>query len=118
MWLWQNFENWMQLGTFHQKLQNQEFGWLWKRWGRFVFVDSRTFKYEEERNDNMPNYEQVFDNVFDRRESKYCGVLIKKCHKFEGKQVIFLQTAQQLEVKNINVVPGQLFCISIKLNLS
>ena len=66
----------------------------------------------------MPNYEQVFDNVFDRRESKYCGVLIKKCHKFEGKQVIFLQTAQQLKVKNINVVPGQLFCISIKLNLS
>ena len=53
-------------------------------------MDSRTFKYEGERNDNMPNYEQVFDNVFERRESKYCGVLIKKFHKFEGKQVIFL----------------------------
>ena len=27
MWLWQNFENRMQLATFHQKLHNSEFEW-------------------------------------------------------------------------------------------
>ena len=62
----------------------------------------------------MPHYEQVFDNVFERRKSKYCGVLIKKCHKVKGEQVIFVQIAQQLKVKNINVVPGQLFCHQCK----
>ena len=30
--------------------------------------------------------------------------------EFKGEQVITLQMAQQLKSKNINVVPGQLFC--------
>ena len=77
-------------------------------------MDSKSFKYEGERNDNMPHYEQVFDNVFERRESKYCGLLIKKCHKVKSEQVIFLQIAQQLKLKNINVVPGRLFCHQCK----
>ena len=34
--------------------------------------------------------------------------------KFKGEQVITLQMAQQLKTKNINVVPGQLFCCQCK----
>ena len=37
-------------------------------------VESRTFKCEGERNDHMLHYEQVFGNVFERRESKYRAV--------------------------------------------
>ena len=77
-------------------------------------VKSRTFKYEGERNDHMLHYEQVFGNVFERRESKCCGVLMKHCRKVKGEQVITLQMAQQLKTKNINVVPGQLFCRQCK----
>ena len=35
---------------------------------------------------------------------------MKHCRKVKGEQVITLQMAQQLKAKNINVVPGQLFC--------
>ena len=58
----------------------------------------------------MLYYEQVFGNIFDRRESKCCAVLIKHRRKVKGKQVIILQMAQQLKTKNINLAPGQLFC--------
>ena len=58
----------------------------------------------------MLNYEQVFGNVFERRESKCCGILIKHRRKIKGEQVVTLQMAQELKTKNINVVLGQLFC--------
>ena len=57
----------------------------------------------------MLHYEQVFGNVFERRESKCCAVLIKHRRKVNGEQVITLQMAQQLKTKNNNVVTGQLF---------
>ena len=75
-----------------------------------MFVDRRSFKCEGERNDHMLHYEQMFGNVFERRENKCCAVLMKQRCKVKGKQVINLQMAQQLKTKNINVVPGQLFC--------
>ena len=56
-------------------------------------VKSRTFKCEGERNDYMLHYEQVFGNVFERRESKCCGELMKHFRKVKGKQVITLQMA-------------------------
>ena len=62
----------------------------------------------------MPHYEQVFGNIFQRRESKCCGVLMKYRRKAKGEQVITLQMAQQLKTKNINVVPGQLFYCQCK----
>ena len=62
----------------------------------------------------MLHYEKVFGKVFKRRESKCCGELMKHCHKVKGEQVINLQTVQQLKTKNINVVPGQLFCRQCK----
>ena len=77
-------------------------------------MKSRTFKCEVERNDHMLHYEQVFGNVFERRESKFCAVLMKHHGKVKGEQVITLQMAQQLKTKNINVVPGQLFCRQCK----
>ena len=62
----------------------------------------------------MLHYEQVFGNVFERRESKCCGVLMKHRRKVKGEQVITLQMAQQLKTKKTNVVPGQLFCHQCK----
>ena len=38
-------------------------------------------KYERERNEHMLLYEQVFGDVFERRESKCRAVLMKHCHK-------------------------------------
>ena len=43
-----------------------------------------------------------------------CAVLMKHRRKVKGEQVITLQMAQQLKTKNINVVPGQLFCRQCK----
>ena len=65
----------------------------------------------------MLHYEQVFASVFERKESKCCGVLMKNCHKAKGEQVITPQMAQQLKTKNINVVPRQLFCRQCKAKL-
>ena len=53
----------------------------------------------------MLHYEQVFGNVFERRESKCCAVLMKR-RKVKGEQVIILQMDQQLKAKNISDVPG------------
>ena len=64
---------------------------------------------------HMLHYEQVFGNVFERKESKCCGVLMKHRHKVKGEQVITLEMAQTLKTKNINNVPLQLFCL-VKLN--
>ena len=75
-------------------------------------------KCQGERNDYMLHYEQVFGNVFQRRESKCCAVLMK--HRCKGKcePVITLQMAQQLKTNNINVVPRQLYCRQCKANFS
>ena len=62
----------------------------------------------------MLHYGQLFGNVFERRESKCCAVLMKHCRKGKGEQVITLQMAQQLKTKNINVLPRQLFCRQCK----
>ena len=57
-------------------------------------MESRNFKCEGERNDNMLHYEQVFGYVFEGRESKYCAVLMKHCHSVKDEQVLTLQMAQ------------------------
>ena len=77
-------------------------------------MESRTFKCEGERNDHILHYEQVFGNVFERRESKYCAVLMKHRRKVKGKQVIILQMDQKLKTKNISDVSRQLFCCQCK----
>ena len=53
-------------------------------------------------------------NAFERRESKFCPILMKYRGKVKGERVITLQMAQQLKTKNINVVPGQLLCRQCK----
>ena len=83
---------------------------------RFLNVNSRTLKCEGERNDHMLHYEKVFGNVFERRESKCCAVLMKHCRKVKGEQVIILPMDQQLKTKNISYVSGQLFCCQCKDN--
>ena len=62
----------------------------------------------------MLHFEQVLGNIFERKESECCGVLMKHLRKVKGKQVITLQMAQQLKTKNINVVQGQLFWCQCK----
>ena len=59
-----------------------------------MLVESTTFKCEGKRKDDMLHYEQVFSNVFERRESKCCAVLMKHRRKVKGEQVITLQMAQ------------------------
>ena len=54
---------------------------------------SRTFKCEGERNDDSLQCEHVFGNVFERRESKYCAVLMEHLSKVKGEQMITLQMA-------------------------
>ena len=41
----------------------------------------------------MLHHEQRFGNVFERRESKFCGVLMKHRRKINGKQVTTLKIA-------------------------
>ena len=106
MWLWQNFENWRQLALFHQcRIKNLD---DFER--DEADAEIRTFKCEGERNDHTLHYAKGFGNVFERRESICCAVLMKHRRKVTGEQVINLQMAQQLKTKNINVVPRQLFC--------
>ena len=62
-------------------------------------MESRTIKCEGEKNDHMLYYEQLFGNVFERRESKCCGVWMKHRRKVKGELVITLQMAQQLKTK-------------------
>ena len=61
------------------------------------------------KDDDMLHCKQVFGNVFERRESKYCAVLMKHCHKVKGQQVIILQMDQHLKTKNISDAPGLVF---------
>ena len=71
----------------------------------------------------MLHYEQMFGNVFERRESKCCAVLTKHRRKVKGEQVIIVQMDQKLKSKNISDVSGPLFCcqchyfaVSVKIN--
>ena len=77
-------------------------------------VKSWTFKCEGERKDHMLHYDQVFDNVFERRESKCCAALMKHRRKVKDEPVLILQMDQQLKTKNISDVSGQLFCCQCK----
>ena len=56
----------------------------------------------------------MFGNVFERRESKCCAVLMKHRRKIKGGQVIILQMDQKLKPKIISDVSGQLFCCQCK----
>ena len=47
----------------------------------------------------MLHYEQVFGNVFERRQSKCCAVLMNHRRKVKAEQVIILQMDQQLQTK-------------------
>ena len=62
----------------------------------------------------MPHYEKVFGNLFERRKSKCCGVLMKHRRKVKGQQVITVRMTQQQKAKNIDGEPGQLFCRQCK----
>ena len=62
-------------------------------------MKSRTFKCEGERNDYLLHYEQVFGNVFERRETKCCAVLMKHSRKVKAEQVIIPRMDQQLKTK-------------------
>ena len=63
-------------------------------------MKNRTLKCEGESNDHMLHYEQVFGDVFERRESKGRAVLVKHHRKVKDEQVIILQKVQQLKTKS------------------
>ena len=70
---------------------------------------SRTFRCEGERIEHMLHYEQMFGNVFERRESKCCAVLMKHHRKVKGELVTILQMDLKLKTINISDISGQLF---------
>ena len=76
----------------------------------------RILKTEGEKNDHMLPYEQLFGFVFERRESKCCGVLMKHRRKVKGEQVISLQMVQQLKTKILMLYQDNYFAVSVKLN--
>ena len=57
----------------------------------------------------MLHYEQVFGNVFERRENECCAVLMKHRCKVKGVQLLIDQMDQQLKTKNISDASKQLF---------
>ena len=79
-------------------------------------MESRTFKCEGEKNDHMLHFEQVFDNIFERRESKCCGVLMKHLRKVKGEQVVTLQMIQLLKPEILMLYQDNYFVVSVKLN--
>ena len=58
----------------------------------------------------MLHYEQVFRNVFQRKQSECCTLLMKHRRKVKGEQVLIVQMNQQLKTKNISDASKQLFC--------
>ena len=78
-------------------------------------VKSRTLKYEGERNDHMLHYEQVFGNVFERRESKCCAVLMKHRPKVKGEKALILQMDQQLKTKILVMYQDNYFLVNVKI---
>ena len=56
----------------------------------------------------------MFGNVFERRESECCAVLMKHLRKVKGEQVLIVQMDEQLKTKNISDVSKQLFCCQWK----
>ena len=64
----------------------------------------------------MLHYEQVFRNVSERREIKYCAALVKQHSKVKGEQVIALQMAQQAKTKILMLFQDNYFVVSVKLN--
>ena len=62
------------------------------------------------------DYEQVFGNIFERRESKFCAVLMKYRRKVKGEQVLILQMDQQLKTKKLVVNQDNYFVVSVKIN--
>ena len=57
----------------------------------------------------MLHYEQVFGNVFQRKQSECCTLLMKHRRKVKGEQVLIVQMDQQLKTKNISDASKQLF---------
>ena len=64
----------------------------------------------------MLYYELVFGNFFERRESKFCAVLMKYCDKVKREQVIIPQIAQQLKTKILMLYQNDYLVVSVKLN--
>ena len=62
-----------------------------KQMRQTLFVDTGLLNVKEKG--HILHYEQVFRNVFERRESECCAVLIKHRRKVNGEQVITLQKA-------------------------
>ena len=66
----------------------------------------------------MLHYEQVFGNVFKRKERKCCAVLMKYRPKVKGEHVITLQIAQQLKAKNVVMIKVNFHLLQIlQMNL-
>ena len=104
----------MQLATFHQKLRIKNLDGFERDEADASLCRAGLLNVREKGMNIRYIMNRCLVNVFERRESKCCAVLMRYCRKVKGEQVITLQMALQLKTKNINVVPGQLFCRQCK----
>ena len=63
----------------------------------------------------MLHHEQVFGNVFERRETKCCAALMKHSRKVKAEQVIIPRMDQQLKTKKIVIYQDNYFVVSVKI---
>ena len=80
----------------------------------YTYLWSAGLKHERERMNICYFMNRCLVMFFERRESQCHPVLMKHRRKVEVEQVIILLKVQQLKTKNINDVPGQLFCCQYK----
>ena len=56
------------------------------------------------------HHEQVLSAVFERKNDKCYGILKHHKRKAQGKKLITLEMAKQLQEKMIHVIPGYMLC--------
>ena len=56
------------------------------------------------------HHQQLFVNVFDRRDKYCCGVLGSHQRKVQSKKQIFLLMVKELKEKGYNAIPGDSLC--------
>ena len=71
-------------------------------------MESRTVKCKGAMNNHILHKELVFRNVFKRRESHCCAVLMKNCRRVKGEQMV--------QPKTLMMYQDNYFVISVKLN--
>ena len=53
---------------------------------------------------------ELFGRIFERKETKCCGILTQHKRKVKGHKIISLNMAIELKQKDCKVIPGKMLC--------